>query len=218
MESVMINKFVIFGDSYSTHKDYIPEGYRHYYCTEGRSPKEPVTKMRAEETWWGRLIEKTGATILLNDSWSGSTIGYTGFGGDCSANSFITRYEKHYESGFFENNQVDTIFVFGGTNDSWSDAPLGKAKFSDWEREDLFYALPAICYFLSRLRTDNPKAKIVCIANCGIKPEIVKCMRDASARLGIDFAELSDIDKMAGHPTVLGMEQICAQLIEQIYN
>ena len=30
----MIGKFIVFGDSYSTHKDFIPEGYPHYYIKE----------------------------------------------------------------------------------------------------------------------------------------------------------------------------------------
>ena len=216
MENVMIKNFAIFGDSYSTHKDYIPEGYHHYYCTEGRSPNEPVTKMRVEETWWGRLIDKTDAKLILNDSWSGSTIGYTGFGGDCSRFSFITRYHNHCKKGFFKENEINTIFVFGGTNDSWSNAPLGEAKLSDWKREDLFYALPAISYFLILLRQDNPDVRIICIANSDIKSEIVECMRDVSARERIEFVELSDVDKLANHPTVLGMEQICNQIIAQI--
>ena len=89
----MINNLVIFGDSYSTHKDHIPSGYAHYYCDGGRSPEEPVTNMTVDKTWWYQLIENTGATLVRNDSWSGSTIGYTGYSGDCSkTSSFICRY------------------------------------------------------------------------------------------------------------------------------
>ena len=97
----MINRFVIFGDSYSTHKDYIPEGYPHYYCDEGRAPDQPVTKMTMEQTWWGQMIGLTKAELVLNDSWSGSTIGYTGYAGDCStSSSFIYRYRKLSEKNF----------------------------------------------------------------------------------------------------------------------
>ena len=98
----MIKNFMIFGDSYSTHRDHIPEGYAFYYTDEGRKPEEPVTKMKYEETWWGRFIAKTGANLVHNNSWSGSTIGYTGYSGDCSKRSaFIYRYRKLMEEGFF---------------------------------------------------------------------------------------------------------------------
>ena len=213
----MINRFMIFGDSYSTHKDFIPEDYAHYYCTEGRAPDQPVTKMRPEETWWGRLIEKSDAELVFNDSWSGSTIGYTGYAGDCSTtSSFICRYRKHMAAGFFKTHEIDTIFVFGGTNDSWSNAPLGEEQYADWQESDLFNVRPAICYFMDTLKKDHPDARLVFIANCDIKGEVVDCIKNAAARLGVETVVLHDVDKECGHPTPRGMEQICEQILEQL--
>ncbi len=212
-----IKNFVIFGDSYSTHKNHIPEGYVYYYADEGRDEARPEQKMRAEQTWWWQFKERTGANLVHNNSWSGSTIGYTGYGGDCSkTSSFICRYEKLFDGGFFKENEIDTIFVFGGTNDDWSGAPLGEMKFSDFKREDLFSVLPAICYLMTRLKNDVPNARIVFIANCGIKNEIVDCMKTAAERLGAEVIEISDIEKEHSHPTILGMRQICEQLINQL--
>ena len=213
----MINRFVIFGDSYSTHRDHIPKGYPHYYCDEGRAPDQPVTKMQMQQTWWGQMIEHTGAVPVLNDSWSGSTIGYTGYAGDCStSSSFIYRYRQLAEKGFFAENEIDTVIVFGGTNDSWSNAPLGTEKYSDFSEDDLFNVLPAICYFMITLKKQRPDTRVVFIGNCDIKPEIIACMRNASERMDVEFVELHDIDKIAGHPTVLGMTQICEQVMEKL--
>ena len=213
----MIGKFVIFGDSYSTHKDYIPGGYAHYYCTEGRDVSQPVTKMRPEETWWWQFMERTGASLVLNDSWSGSTIGYTGYLGDCStSSSFIYRYRRLAGVNFFAENKVDTIIVFGGTNDSWSNAPLGEVKYSDFCESDLYYVLPAICYFMITLKNDNPDARIIFIGNSGIKDEILDCMRDTAEKIGVEFVGLGDVDKIEGHPTIFGMKQIYEQVIENI--
>lgn len=213
----MIGNFMIFGDSYSTHKEYIPEGYAFYYCSEGRNPDEPVTKMLPRQTWWGHLIEHTGATLVHNNSWSGSTIGHTGYAGDCSAtSSFICRYRKLSASGFFEKKEIDTIFVFGGTNDSWSDAPLGTEMYADWKETDLFCVLPAICYFMTQLKQNHPDARIVFIVNCDIKEEIAACIQNASAGLGVECVTLHGIDKLAGHPTTAGMEQIYLQVKEQL--
>lgn len=215
----MTNRFVIFGDSYSTHKDYIPKEYPHYYCDEGRAPDQPVTKMRMQQTWWGQLIERTGACLVLNNSWSGSTIGYTGYVGDCSSSSsFIYRYRKLVEKGFFAENEIDMILVFGGTNDSWSNAPLGVEQYSDFSESDLYNVLPAICYFMTTLKRDFPNVRLVFIGNCDIKCEILDCMRNAAQKMNVEFVALHDIDKMAGHPTALGMTQICEQVIEKLKN
>lgn len=212
----MIKHFVIFGDSYSTHKGSIPSDYPCYYHTGGRTPQEPVTNMRREETWWGRMMARTDATLVHNNSWSGSTIGYTGYAGDCSTtSSFICRYRKLKNEGTLPKD-IDTIFVFGGTNDSWSNAPLGEEQYCDWQESDLFNALPAICYFIHTLKENHPSARLVVIGNCDIKDEIVTCLKNASARYGAEFVALHDVDKMSGHPTVLGMEQICDQVLTAI--
>ena len=210
----MIGNFMIFGDSYSTHKDYIPAEYRCYYSDEGRGPENPVTKMRAKDTWWGRLHGRSDMRLIHNNSWSGSTIGYTGYDGDCSAtNSFIYRYHTLYASGFFDENKIDTILVFGGTNDSWANAPLGELQYEGWEKKDLFSVLPAISYFMDVLRRNHPRTRIIFIANCDIKPQIIEGMRCAAEHIGVEYLALHDIDKMNGHPTVLGMEQIQTQLM-----
>ena len=165
----------------------------------------------------GNLVERTGAVLVLNDSWSGSTIGYTGYEGDCStSSSFIYRYRKLMEKGFFAENEMDTILVFGGTNDSWSNAPLGDETYADFREDDLFNVLPAICYFMTTLKQNHPNTRVVFIGNCDIKREILDCMAHAAQRLSVDFVELHDIDKINGHPTVLGMTQICDQVMEKL--
>ena len=148
--------------------------------------------------------------LILNDSWSGSTIGYTGYyNRDCSkSSSFIYRLKQLTENGFFINNQIDTVFVFGGTNDSWSNAPLGEIKYGNWEEKDLFYVLPAICCFLKLLKETVPQAKIYCLMNTDIKPEIVDCMGNACEKYGIIPVAFEKIDKMCGHPTIQGMKDI----------
>ncbi|MBQ6703038.1 MAG: hypothetical protein IJN17_08820 [Clostridia bacterium] len=211
----MINIFLIFGDSYSAHKSYIPNDHDFYYCDEGGDWGEPVTKMYADQMWWGHLIKNTDAKLIRNDSWSGAAIGYTGYSGDCSeTSSFICRYHKLAETGFFNENHIDTILIFGGTNDSWCQAPIGEEKYSDWEKEDLFSALPAICYFIDVLKKDHPDKRIIFLINCdSIKTEIIECIKNASKRIGIEFVELKNIDKLTKHPTVTGMEQIYCQLM-----
>ncbi len=197
---------IIFGDSYSTYKGYIPEEYPTYY------PCGDVDDV--SRTWWGRLSKQADICLAQNNSWSGSPLGFTGYNGtDCSKfGSFIARYRQLKTAGFFEKNQIDTVFVFGGTNDSWADAPLGETKFSDFEEKDLFCVLPAICYFANALKTDLPEAEIVFIINTGIKEEIQNCFEKAAKYYGLKYVRLQNIDKENNHPSDKGMEKICEQL------
>lgn len=212
-----LGNVMIFGDSYSTYKGYIPEGYAVYYSGNRETPPDvsDVTK-----TWWHQVITETDSTLVQNNSWSGSTIGYTGYGyTDRSASSsFIYRFEKLLKEGFFKENRIDTLFVFGGTNDSWCQAPVGQPQFSDWTRDSLFFVLPAVCYFFKRLKEELPNTDIICIINNGIRRDITEGLRNISEHYGIRYIsfENTTIDKQNGHPTEQGMIDIKNHIIEMI--
>ena len=211
-----MKNILIFGDSYSTYEGHIPAGYACYYCPNGRVDSPTVTKMELEETWWRRVIKAMDGNLLQNNSWSGSTIGYTGYAGDCStSSSFIYRFRELKKQGFFEKNKVDTLFVFGGTNDSWANAPLGEIKLSDWEEEDLFNVLPAICHFMSALKKQLPNASIYFIINTELKEEIGDCIEKAGEYYGVPTIRLQGIEKECGHPNPTGMKAIAEQVLEK---
>jgi hypothetical protein len=108
----------------------------------------------------------------------------------------------------------DLILICGGTNDSWANSPIGKLKFGDWTSEDLGSYLPACCYMLDYLRREAPEAKIVCVVNSELKPEITKGQFDACAHYGAHALLLKDVDKILGHPSVAGMTAMCDQVSE----
>ena len=197
---------IIFGDSYSTFYGLIPEGFAYYYG--GGRRENDVSKV--DETWWHQVIREANLNLIQNNSWSGSTIGYTGYNNsDCSKDSsFIFRLHNLEEKGFFKENKIETVFVFGGTNDSWSNAPLGEMMFDDFKRENLFCVLPAICFFLKELRRILPNAQIYCLVNTDIKPEIEHCLNTASKQLGITPVNFEVIDKGSNHPSIKGMIDI----------
>ena len=215
----MIGNLVIFGDSYSTFKGCIPNPEAFYYFPEEAKPEEAVRSMRQEETWWQRLLDNTDANLLRNDSWSGSTICYTGYLGDCStSSSFIYRYRCLRDSGFFNENKVDTLLVFGGTNDSWCPAELGEKKISDHTEADLYFVLPAISHLMSVMKSELCDTRVVFVANCDIDTEIIGWMKSEGERLGVEVIELHDVDKQLDHPTVLGMQQIYDQVFTFLNN
>lgn len=203
----MFKNTIIFGDSYSTFENFVPDGYEVYYSEKGR-PETDVTKVL--QTWWHQVITEANLNLVLNNSWSGSTICYTGYhNSDCSqSSSFIYRLNVLIEQDFFSKNKVDTVFVFGGTNDSWADAPLGTIKYDNWGKNDLYSVLPAISYFLKTLKDKLPKADIYCLINTELKPEISDGMRKACQMYGITAISFDTIDKKCGHPTIKGMQDI----------
>ena len=205
-----VNNFMIFGDSYSTYKGYIPAGYAVYYSD---AECDNTDVRRVEETWWHRLLTDRQLHLVRNDSWSGSTLCNTGYNGDCSrSSSFIYRMETLEKEGFFRDNQIDTVFIFGCTNDSWANSPLGEDKSEEITREDLYAVRPAIWYFLGRLREILPESNIIFLINTELKPQIGEAVKAASAYHGTDYIELTYIDKCCGHPTIQGMKDIEEQI------
>ena len=221
----MLGNIFILGDSYSTFEGHIPDGFASYYFKSGphylvAHPDEAKPCERdvhtAEETWWYTLAKENGK-LVRNCSWSGTTICNTGYGGcDNSKVSFIARLEKLLDDGFFVENKIDTLFLFGGTNDSWSNAPLGEKKDSDWTKEDLFCVFPAFSYLINVLKTRLPEVKVYCILNTWLKPEIAEYYTAVCEANQVDAIKLHDIDKICGHPTTLGMASIKEQVLDHI--
>lgn len=204
-------KLLILGDSYSTFKGCISPECEHWY---DENPRGVNGVNRVEQTWWHQLISQTDTEMLLNSSWSGTTICHTGYSGDCSERSFVGRLERLIENGYFDHNTADTIIVFGGTNDSWADSPIGDLMYADWKREDLFSVLPATCYLIYRLQQVQPQARIVVIVNTELKPAIADGLVAASAHYGVECVVMRELDKLNGHPSITGMTQIKDQLVE----
>ncbi|MBE6615543.1 MAG: hypothetical protein E7631_09605 [Ruminococcaceae bacterium] len=205
-----MKNIMIFGDSYSTFEGYIPKGYAVYYSG---ADCDNTDVRRVEETWWHRLCTDLDLHLIRNDSWSGSTLCNTGYNGDCSkSNSFLYRLEKLYAENFFREQEVDTVFIFGCTNDSWANAPLGEVKLENQTAEDLFSVCPAIGYFLGRLKEILPEANIIFLINTELKTQIGEAVKAASDYHGTDYIQLEYIDKCCGHPTIQGMQDIAEQI------
>lgn len=195
---------VILGDSYSTFEGYVPEGFAVWYDSNA---KEENDVDAVGQTWWFKLCRQTGLKLLGNNSYSGSTVCNTGYDGDdYSDRSFITRMPQTLG---YQEEHPDIILIFGGTNDSWADAPLGSLKFGGWTEDDLKQALPAYCYMLDYYKVNAPDTRVINIVNDGLKPEITDGIVAAAKHYGMEYILLDGIDKGWGHPTVKGMQQIC---------
>lgn len=209
------NNVLIMGDSYSTFAGYIPEGYGPYYP---ENDKWKTDVLDVSQTWWHQVVSAMGANLVRNDSWSGAPICYTGYdNADVSkSSSFIYRLRKLKEDGFFAQNQIHTVFVFGGTNDSWCGASLGQPMESGWKESDLYSVLPAISCYLQELKQTLPEAKIYCLINNNLQSEIEDALKAACGRQGIKSILFDQIDKENDHPTAQGMRDIKDQVLTAI--
>lgn len=196
-------KISILGDSYSTYEGYVSPAENACWYGDGYELENDVASVDA--CWWRLLATEHGLTIERNNSYSGSTVCYTGYdGADYSDRAFITRMT--------DLGDPDVILVFGGTNDSWAGAPVGEDRYADWTPESLYAFRPAFCRLLDYLLSAHPRARIFNIVNSELSPEITGAMTEICRRYGVPNIQLHDIEKQWGHPSVAGMRSICDQV------
>ena len=198
---------VILGDSYSTFEGCIPEGHYVYYP----NPDIPDVAC-ADDTWWRQLIARRNLRLLINDSFSGSTVSLRVRENHTQADAFVSRMKRTLSEDGIGGEKPELILIFGGTNDSWIDNEVGAAQYADWSDEDLKQVLPAYCRLLDYVTGCNPQAVIVGIVNSDIKPEIQSGIEEACRHYGAASLRISEVSKINGHPDGQGMRRIAEQL------
>lgn len=205
----------IIGDSYSAYKNWIDKTYSHWYADDGNVQANDVSDV--SEMWWYKLCVESNRKLLRNCSYSGTTICNTGENGaDVSATSFIGRMANDFGVNRTLEVKPDEIFIFGGTNDTWLNSPIGSVKYAEWSADDLKSVLPAFCYLIDYIKKYNPGVKIYNIVNDIVSAPIKNGMATACQHYGVVNIALTDISKDNGHPNILGMDQIKTQIIDAI--
>lgn len=204
-------KISVIGDSYSTFEGFIPEGYDCWYFTETQG--NDVNS--ADQTWWNIMAEANGLEIEKNDSWSGSTVSYSGYRGeDYKDRSFNTRVDRL--------GNPDVIFIFGGTNDDWAKSPVGDYKYDNWTEKDMYSYRPAFAKLLDSLQRKYPEAQLINICNSELGRGVTESMAEICEHYGVPNIRLDHIDKQRNHPSQSGMRQIAYQVWKEsapiIYN
>lgn len=199
----------VLGDSYSTFEGYMTPSTNElwYYAKPGKSTD--VTDV--SQTWWHKFIKENGFRLCVNNSYSGSTIGYHGYSGnDYSPRSFITRM----------NNLgcPDIVFIFGGTNDSWAGEPVGEYKYKDFSKADFYTYRPALAYLLKSMTDRYVNTEIYFMINDGLRDDITESTVEICKHYGVKYIKLHDVDKKDGHPTIKGHAAIAEQIRAALNN
>ena len=66
------------------------------------------------------------------------------------------------------------------------------------------------------METKLPEVKVYCILNTWLKPEITEYYTVTCKAHAVDVIQLQSIDKICGHPTILGMKQIKDQILDYV--
>ena len=108
----MSRLFSVLGDSISTLAGYNPEGFAVFY---DEAHKAQAGIGGPADTWWGRVIDHFGGTLLKNGSWLGSMVA----GAGCPA-----AWSPERIAALADGAAVpDDVLVFLGTNDyGWGGA------------------------------------------------------------------------------------------------
>lgn len=193
----------ILGDSYSTFEACVLPDTNHVWYYEKSQSKNDVHKVA--DTWWWKLISEDGLRLCKNNSFSGSTICNTGYNGnDYSHFSFIKRMR--------DLGSPDLIYIFGGTNDSWANSPVGDFKYADWTKEDLYSFRPATAYMLANMINFYPGTEIVFLINNDLSEAVTESIKTICNHYGVEYIQLVAIDRIEGHPSIKGMQQIVDQI------
>ena len=204
-------KVTIFGDSYSTFEGWLtPDTNESWYFAPGSAGKNKDNDVTAvEQTWWWQVIEAMDYELEMNNSYSGSTVGYYGYQQEnYQPRSFNTRVENL--------GNPDIILSCCITNDSWTGERVGNYKWANWTENDMWYFRPAMARLCSTLRQNYPTARVYFILNTDLKPEHAESMRVICRHYDLPLIELHDIDKQAGHPSQKGMKAIAEQVIDYL--
>jgi hypothetical protein len=201
----------ILGDSYSTFQYFLQPDTNEVWYWKGEKDIRRTDVREVTQTWWHQLISQMGYRLCVNNSYSGATISSTGYiepgtteHADYTPRQFVTRAPNL--------GCPDILFIFGATNDSWAGSPIGEYQYADWTTEDLKSFRPGMACLLQTVADRYPNVKVYFILNSELKPEINESVETICQHYGVPVIALHDIEKISGHPSVKGMQQICQQV------
>ena len=233
MYDLYTNKyFSILGDSISTLEGYTQPHDAAFYDNAEKLASGVITPAY---TWWGKVIDRLGGRLLVNNSYSGSTVCWRPVYEVASYACSNKRTSSLDKDGI----APDVIMVYMGTNDwgaGFRIAPNPLVKSGD---EDRTLFLSAYKLMLQKLRRNYPNAEIWCftlpISCCTAKTdfefpyyyrgihisEYCNAIRAAAEDCGCRLIDLNrstqPYDTIDGfHANASGMETIATSVLEAL--
>ena len=224
--------FSVLGDSMSTFEGCsVPESAVYYDL----SHKLAADVLTPADTWWGQVIDRLGGRLLVNNSFSGSTVCWHPL---YEIQSYGCSDERTAALGR-DGISPDVIMVLLGTNDWGCGTRVVYDPKLTADPNDPSIFLPAYGQMLQKLKTNYPNAEIWCmtlpISRCSAQPdfsfpycyrgrhisEYCDAIRDCASQAGCRLIDLNShgeaYDTLDGfHPTADGMKTISNGIIQQL--
>lgn len=196
-------RFSVLGDSYSTFDGYVDPDSNDVWAYY-----ENIHVTDVRQMWWWQLADSTGWQIEKNNSFSGSLICNMNYANYYGAHSFLRRMNNL--------GNPNVIFIFGGTNDVWDEAPLGDFVFSDWTDEQLCTFRPALAYLFSSLKVLYPTAKLYFMLDLSLDDGYVASVHRIAQAYDVVCIDLYYVEKDWSHPTIAGQTIIAQEVIDAL--
>jgi len=217
-EATLQNAYLgILGDSISTYKGYIPNGFVHFPYYASSDDGGMIT---LEQTWWRITQQTLGCRLGINNSYSGTCVmneyGYTTSAENISRLQHSTR---------FDNLPPDIMIIYMGNNDALVQN-LNTANFEKSYRNmlnNLYTLYPNIQLFLGTLSYERYfVGKDYYEEHVLVTAEVNRIIQSLASEYNlpiIDFATAySDSSYLFDtiHPNVLGMKALANVAIDAI--
>ncbi len=224
--------FSILGDSISTFEGISDPKEAVYYDTSRKLASGIVTVL---DTWWGQVVERLGGKLLVNNSWSGSTVCWNP---QYQVPSYGCSDERTASLGK-DGIEPDVIIVFMGTNDWGHGFQVVSSKHVKGDEHNCAIFSNAYQAMLKKLRANYPKAEIWCltlpISYCSVKEsfefpyyyggrhisEYCDAIKESAQQYNCCIIDLHNCcesyDTLDGfHPNANGMIRISNAMIEKL--
>jgi len=145
--------FSILGDSVSTFEGYSEPEDAVFYDVSKKLESDILT---CTDTWWGRVVEALGGKLLVNNSFSGSTVSFNPLYEIPSYSCSDERTRSLGKDGVLP----DVIMVYMGANDRGYGVKIDGGN-GDSDKPETFKT--AYCLMLEKLRKNYPDAEIWCM-------------------------------------------------------
>lgn len=196
--------FSFIGDSISTFQDYVPEGYATFY------PYPTADVNDVNQTWWMKVCNKIGASMYINNSYSGSCVATDG----SSSSSNVDRLEKLVVN----EKSADVIIIFMGSNDAGNNSGILESKFGE-KYESMINSIYELCgEEVEIILCTLPQSKLYKDERQqSFSAEILK----VAEKFNLEVVDFRNFDLKpylidSAHPETPGMEAMANMIVDQL--
>lgn len=196
-------KFSLIGDSISTYQDYVPRSYKTFY------PYQTADVNDVNQTWWMQAFTKIGASMFINNSYSGSCVATE----ELSSSNNINRLQDLVVS----NQYADVIVIYMGSNDCNDRSGVTAINFEKQYCE-MLQKIGTLCKNSEVILCTLPDSKLYSTER---QIEFNKIITNIAEENNLKLISLDKVNLIpylidSAHPNTLGMTAIAEQVVQDL--